>query len=211
MRRESGTAAAGRQETAERLVAAGRRLFARRGYRGASVRAITHAAGANLGAVTYHFGSKRGLYEAVVDECLGPLRARTAAVVAGAGTPMEKIEALLRAFFAHLRSNPDTPQFMLQEVASGEMPSAPVRSTVEQVLGSLAALVEAGQRDGSVRPVASRLAAVSVVAQPVHLTLLSQLIARRWDGGVRLVGDADEVENHAVAFVRAALRAQAEG
>ncbi|RZA13604.1 MAG: TetR/AcrR family transcriptional regulator, partial [Lysobacteraceae bacterium] len=32
-------------------------LFARRGYNGASIRDITAAAGANLGAVTYHFGT----------------------------------------------------------------------------------------------------------------------------------------------------------
>jgi AcrR family transcriptional regulator len=56
---EPGTAAA--------LLEAGRVLFAERGYEGASVRAITAHACANLGAITYHFGSKRDLYDRVVE------------------------------------------------------------------------------------------------------------------------------------------------
>jgi len=50
-------AESGRQGTPEALIAAGRALFTERGYDAASVRAITAAAGVNLGAITYHFGS----------------------------------------------------------------------------------------------------------------------------------------------------------
>jgi AcrR family transcriptional regulator len=52
--------------TAETLVETARAVFARYGYDGASVRAITAEAGANLAAITYHFGSKRELYDRVV-------------------------------------------------------------------------------------------------------------------------------------------------
>lgn len=52
-------------DTRERLLDAAEEFFAREGYRAASLRAITAAAAANLAAVNYHFGSKRGLVEAV--------------------------------------------------------------------------------------------------------------------------------------------------
>jgi len=45
---------------------AGLDLFSRAGYRGAPVRDICDAARANPGAVSYHFGSKRQLYRAVL-------------------------------------------------------------------------------------------------------------------------------------------------
>ena len=35
------------------------------GYDATSIRAITQAAGVNLGTITYRFGSKEALYEAV--------------------------------------------------------------------------------------------------------------------------------------------------
>jgi len=48
--------------TRERLIEAAARLFAERGYRGATLREIASRAGANLAAANYHFGSKQRLY-----------------------------------------------------------------------------------------------------------------------------------------------------
>ncbi|WP_456434363.1 CerR family C-terminal domain-containing protein [Thermosulfuriphilus sp.] len=48
--------------TKERLLEAAERLFGEKGYQGVSVREITQAAGCNVAAVNYHFGSKRDLY-----------------------------------------------------------------------------------------------------------------------------------------------------
>jgi AcrR family transcriptional regulator len=52
--------------TRQRLIQAATRLFADAGYRGASVRDICNLAGANPGAVSYHFGGKRQLYRSVL-------------------------------------------------------------------------------------------------------------------------------------------------
>src|SRR5437667_5276247 len=52
--------------TRERVLATAERLFATRGIDAVSVRDITDAAGANLAAVNYYFGSKHGLIVAIV-------------------------------------------------------------------------------------------------------------------------------------------------
>jgi AcrR family transcriptional regulator len=54
------------RDTRERLLACAEELFATRGIDAVSVRDITEAAGANTAAINYHFGSKRGLIEAIV-------------------------------------------------------------------------------------------------------------------------------------------------
>lgn len=55
--------------TRESLVRAGEELFATAGVHGALVRDIVAAAGqANDSAVSYHFGSRAGLLEAILDE-----------------------------------------------------------------------------------------------------------------------------------------------
>jgi AcrR family transcriptional regulator len=46
----------------ERLLDAAERLFGERGYDGVGLRELTEAARVNLGAATYHFGSKEALY-----------------------------------------------------------------------------------------------------------------------------------------------------
>ena len=50
-----------RLDTRRDLLLAAERLFAQQGFQGASLRAITQEAGANLASVNYHFGSKEGL------------------------------------------------------------------------------------------------------------------------------------------------------
>ena len=54
-------------DTRERVLAAAIALFAERGYAGTSVRAICEAAEANVNAVSYHFGGKQALYQAIID------------------------------------------------------------------------------------------------------------------------------------------------
>lgn len=55
----------------QRLLDAALRLFAARGYEGATTRDICEAAGANLSAIRYYFGDKAGLYRATFCEPLG--------------------------------------------------------------------------------------------------------------------------------------------
>ena len=59
--------------TKERILDSAERLFAEQGFAGASMRAITTAAGANLAAVNYHFGSKESLIDAVFARRLQPI------------------------------------------------------------------------------------------------------------------------------------------
>src|ERR1700691_1030926 len=61
-------------DTRTRILDAAEHLFAERGFRGTSVRAITDLAGANLAAVGYHFGSQAELLAAeLVAAFAGPL------------------------------------------------------------------------------------------------------------------------------------------
>lgn len=64
-RREAPGARAS-EATRRRLIMSAGPVFARRGYREATVREICATARANVAAVNYHFGGKKGLYHAVI-------------------------------------------------------------------------------------------------------------------------------------------------
>jgi hypothetical protein len=78
-------------------------------------------------------------------------------------------------FFDYLRERPELPQLMLQETVAGRTPPLGALGLVRQVLGALAGLIAEGQAAGQVRAGDPRLLAVSVISQPLHLTLVSRL------------------------------------
>ena len=62
------TQAERRADTRARLMAAARRTFAERGYHASSAERISERAGCTKGALYDHFGSKEGLFLALLDE-----------------------------------------------------------------------------------------------------------------------------------------------
>ncbi|HTV84044.1 MAG TPA: TetR/AcrR family transcriptional regulator [Dyella sp.] len=85
--------------TKERILASAEALFAQRGFEGASLRQLTAAAGVNLAAVNYHFGSKDKLVEEVFKRRLDQLNARRlAALKQVMGQSETSLEDVLAAF-----------------------------------------------------------------------------------------------------------------
>ena len=80
---------------------AAEKLFSELGVEATSVRAITNAAGANLGAINYHFGSKDQLVMEVFSRRLQPLNrerlARLDALEKAAGKRKIKLEKIVEA------------------------------------------------------------------------------------------------------------------
>jgi AcrR family transcriptional regulator len=162
--------------TDERVLEVAIRLFAHQGYNGTSIRQITREAGANLGAVTYHFGGKRQLYGRALERCIGPIAARVEGTArSGSGNALERLERVVALFFDYLRERPELPQLLLQETVAGRLPPAGALQLIRGLLSSIAGLVTEGQGAGLVRPGDARLMAVSVVSQPLHLSLATRL------------------------------------
>jgi AcrR family transcriptional regulator len=101
-----------RPATRERLVEAATRLFAEHGYRGASVRDICNLAGANPGAVSYHFGGKRQLYRSVLRQAVETLASQTS-------DPDMSPEAALIRLLDLTEANPAAARLLLRDLADG--------------------------------------------------------------------------------------------
>jgi AcrR family transcriptional regulator len=149
----------------DKLIAVARELFARRGYDRVSVREITSRAHANLGAITYHFGSKEALYHAAIASFAEPLVAAISTAAQADGNPLDRIEGILRAFLGHLGDNPQVPSVLLRELASDHPLPPPMADAMRRNLGNIVNTVVAGQKDGSIRAGDPLLMALTVVAQ----------------------------------------------
>jgi len=96
------------EDTRRRILETALEIFASEGYDGASTRQLAERAGVNLPAIQYYFGSKEGLYRAVIDSIIeateahmAPLSAKIKAALASPDTPRE---TLLELFCEMLES-----------------------------------------------------------------------------------------------------------
>jgi AcrR family transcriptional regulator len=191
--------------TRNALLETARKLFARHGYEGTSIRAITSRAGANLGAVTYHFGTKERLYAAVLESVAVPLVGRIRKETAAASTPLAGVEAVVRGLFQHWIENPDWPSLMLHELALDRKLPKPVRRTMEGVFEIVSGLVRAGQRDGSILRGDPMLLTFSIVSQPIYFALVRRRLRDVFALDAEDPETRVQVVDHIAQFVRRGL------
>lgn len=111
----SGDSRARDLATRERLLEAARELFTERAFRRVTVRDISHAARANVAAVSYYFGDKLGLYREVVGEAIAVLRQSDPTTRAPEGaSPQERIRHYVRAFVPALAMSQSRESWILK-------------------------------------------------------------------------------------------------
>src|ERR1700755_3047986 len=78
----------------DRILQAGRALFAEDGYENTTTSAIARKAGTSESQLIKHFGSKEGLLEAIYDAAWGRLAQGAQGALAASMSPLERLQAL---------------------------------------------------------------------------------------------------------------------
>ena len=200
-------------DTKERLLDAAERLYARDGIEAASLRGITAAAGANLAAVHYHFGSKEALTEAVFSRRIGPINEERLALLdqaerRGGRVP---VETILDAFVGpplRLSHDREYAQFIRLMGRMYSEPSESLQSLLGRQFGPLvgrfSVALHQSLPDLPPADLHWRLhfmvgAMVHVVSDPARMQSLS--------GGLCDPSDVDGTTRQLIAFLAAGFRA----
>lgn len=105
-------------DTRDRLLHAGLRLFGRHGVTGVSTRELAQEAGVNLAAIPYHYGSKEGVYLAVAQRVVDAVKEEILPAAEQANAAIDRhpedraalIKTLVRVMTSTIRAlsrNPD--------------------------------------------------------------------------------------------------------
>ena len=191
-------------DTRDLLLDSAEEAFADGGFRGASIRQITSRAHANLGAVTYHFGSKAALFEAVVERAMRDLHRVLESAAARPGPPPDRLERIVLAHFGFLHEHPRLRRLILQVLLRDEdLPEA--TRYLRRAMGLVAEVVAEGQKSGHFRDGNPQLLAISAMTQSVMFNLMRPML--RQGPGLDLDHAAvrRRVVDHALRFVRAGV------
>jgi AcrR family transcriptional regulator len=128
-------------DTRERLLQAAGEVFARSGFREATVREICQLADANVAAVNYHFGNKEGLYSSVLKYALRSAMQKFPLDMGlnENSTPLERLNAFVRSFLLRVLDEGRPAwhgKLMAREVAE---PTTALDQVVEEIIQPLQA------------------------------------------------------------------------
>jgi AcrR family transcriptional regulator len=134
------------------LLAAAAEEFARHGPKGARIQAIVQRAGVNERMIYHHFGSKDGLYAAVLEaQSHGLVQAwRQVVDTAAAMAPYEGMRTVLAGFAELFAARPLLVALWLQE-ALGGWQTLPLPTAAAVPFPQLRELYQRGQRQGVFR------------------------------------------------------------
>lgn len=107
---EKGAKRANGNRTKQKILDAAETLFGARGFDAVSLRDITDAAGVTLALASYHFGTKDGLFEAVVGrraDVLCKLRRARLSELATPCAPRDILDAFMSPIFEQIKTGTD--------------------------------------------------------------------------------------------------------
>jgi len=146
--------------TRERIKRAARSLFAEKGFAAVTVDAIAAAAEANKAMLYYHFGSKEGLYLAVINEDLEDVSARIGAALSQGGTASDMIRSFLAAYVREIEANPELFTIVFRELTGlGDKGEWSVPRHYTDAIQALTQILQYGISQGEFRPLDPDIAA----------------------------------------------------
>ena len=190
-------------ERRAQLLKVARRLFARDGYRGASMESIAEAAGVTKPVLYQHFPSKRALYEALLAVDLGRLTEELEAAFSQVEGNAERLRRGFRAYLEFVHDHEDAFRLLFTEAlaleADFERQVAAFRAWVAERVAAIIA-AEAGLEEPRARALAAAIVGMAEGAAGWWLAerrplpaadLADELAGLAWKGFARFPGPGE--------------------
>lgn len=140
------------QDMRERILDAATRLFASRGFEGASLAAIAGEVGVRKPSLLYHFKSKDDLRAGVLDALLDRWKDILPQLMLAASSGLDRFDRVVGEVVAFFRADPARARLLLRELLDRpDETRALLTERVSPWIDMVARYIRAGQREGTVR------------------------------------------------------------
>ncbi len=133
------------------LIETAERLFSKKGFDGTSVRDIAEEAGINVAMISYYFGSKEKLMEAIFEVKIGRVQMRVEELLKDSTmSPIQKVYTLIEEHIERVLSSQQFYRIMICEQVSNSNPSITekVKKLKLRNIELIGELIKEGQKRG---------------------------------------------------------------
>ncbi|MFY9555791.1 MAG: CerR family C-terminal domain-containing protein [Blastocatellia bacterium] len=165
-------------EARAKIAAAAEELFAARGFDGTAIRDIARKAAVNGAMIHYYFGSKEGLYRAILEGAASKVRALLVETTSRGASTRDRLSSFVDAYTSYVLKHPDLARILYREMLMG---GKHIREIAQKHAvtnyGILRDTIADGVRKGELRPIDTELAPVSLMGMIVIFQFLRPIIS----------------------------------
>jgi AcrR family transcriptional regulator len=142
-----------RPTSANRILETALDLFAAHGYDATSVQAICDAAHITKPTLYHFYGSKEGVYNALITSALERVRTSLYTALSAPGPLIERVKVVVRDLFADATADPKLWRFLTTSVwTAGSAPVADAHCNYEEYSAAIALAIDAAVARGELTP-----------------------------------------------------------
>ncbi|SDG57723.1 DNA-binding transcriptional regulator, AcrR family [Fontibacillus panacisegetis] len=131
-----------------RILLSAKRLFAKQGYEGTSVRQICEEANANIALVSYHFGGKEKVFEAIFEQFYPGSEEAFNQYEDELKNPVEGLTLIVREIVAFTINDKELSDIIQQELTLQSPRMETVQASLSPVWFKVKELLERGKEEG---------------------------------------------------------------
>ena len=167
------------------LLETAERLFALRGFEGTSVRDIAEEAGANIAMISYYFGSKEKLMQALFEQRTGNIKMRVESLLKdNTLTPIQKVDMLIEEHVERAMHNQKFQKIMICEQIINKNPAIieMLREIKLKNAALIGELIKDGQKKGAFKKKVDIVMLLSTMVGTVTQLMIGHSFYREFNG-----------------------------
>lgn len=160
----------------KQIIETAERLFSAKGYDGTSVRDIADDAGVNIAMISYYFGSKEKLMEALFEQRTTNIKVKVERLLNDENsTPFEKVELLAEDFITRIMNKKQFFKIMMCEQVINKNPVvlSLIRDLKKKNVEEFRKLITEGQQRGAFRKDADILLMMNILIGSVSQMMIT--------------------------------------
>jgi TetR/AcrR family transcriptional regulator len=192
-------------ERRQQLLDAGLRVFAERGFRGATTRQIAAAAGVTEAVIFQHFPDKDSLYAAILEQKAGERQAEEWLTELEARSAVNDDEGVIRTLYTRILGQHEKDPYFLRLMVYSALEQHPLARRLNgqstRLYQFLDRFISDRQRNGRFRPAPTAVLVRAVLALPIYYVFQRRLLQPPWP-----VASADDLIETGVQWTLAGLK-----
>lgn len=184
-------------DTADRIIEAAIPLFATKGFDGVSVRELIEAANiSNVGAISYYFGGKAGLYTAILKQQFERNLKLAASIQNTQHNPVRKLEQVITTIAGVYRQSPNTLRLVFNEISKPTCGFETIKEPIEKLISLFQSIVREGISQGYFRPDTDPGCVALAIHGMIQLAFLNPSFS------ARLLPDTEDKYEYFISHIR---------